>query len=507
MAKLIYEEYFGGELKDTENPSSNRVINRWQYRLIEKLAENSHVLPTPESLESKLLSKNYQPRVPEDEGTLNLNSQKPTLELIAKFKDELLKKGFLDETGKPRFDKEFKIRKQISVPKLSGPRGAFLELTPLCYLKCITCYNENIRAESKIIMSPKKNIQILDELASFGADHVALTGGETTLAVDWHKIAKHAHSLGMSIRFYTCGVYPNQKIRQEITERLTEINPEEIRITYSGMKKTNDCVRITSTREGTFNEISETIRQFTKAGLHVKVNYTLAHENVSETKQFIEFIQALGNGTRIPINMGPVRSYGAAAECRDFLFNPPTAEDFYKTNLLVEKLRQKQGLDISVTFDCLRSIDKNTLTTKREKIRQTPRAYLHQGCGLGRAGIGIAHDGSVNVCGIMGYNKDLVEHVVKIIEEAPEIYEIAGITPESLRQNKFTNLNLDSMENIWYNSPLLTFFQVFYKKAQCDPCEKYGALCGGICPGMALKDSGDLRKGDKGCFKYLLQNE
>ncbi|MFA7708135.1 MAG: radical SAM protein [Candidatus Pacearchaeota archaeon] len=506
MTKLIYEEYFGGELKNSENPSLNKLISRWQYNLIERLKESPKILPPPHSLESKTFSVNYSPLIQEDEGTLNLNLQAPSFNLISEFRDVLLKEQYLDEQGNPNFDKEFKIRKKIFTPKLSGPRGAFLELTPLCLLRCITCYNENTRAESKIIMPPEKNIKILEELASFGANSIALTGGETTLAKEWDNIAKHAKSLGMSVRIYTCGVYNNQKSRERVIEKLKEVNPKEIRITYTGLKSTNDNVRITSEGKGTFDDISETVKQMIEAKLPVKINYTLAHENVSEVAQFIDFVQGFGNGIKIPINFGPVRSYGAAEKCRKFLFTSPNAEDFYKTNLLISRIRREQGLDISMTFDCVDPLSEEILNIKKEKVKNTPHAYLHQGCGLGRNGIGIAHDGSVNVCGIMGSNKDLVEHVVKIVEENPEIYRAIGITPQSLRENKFTNVNSSSIEDIWYNSPLLNFFQVFYKKEQCEPCDKYKVQCGGICPGMALKSSGDLRKGDLGCFKHLMKN-
>jgi len=500
MAKRIYEEYFGAESVDTENKAANTILNRWQYRVLQILTSSNPSEITPDSLEGKLLSENYKPIADEDQGAANMNASKPSQEDIEKFIGNMKQKGFVDENNGPNFDERFNIRQPIKFPKLSGPRGGFLELTKACNLDCITCYNEFTRAQSRKMLPPDKQREVLDQFASFGASWIALTGGETTLAPVWFELAKHAKDKGMAVRVYTCGIYPE---REETLKQLIELNPAEIRLTYAGMHATNDMARPRKkSKKGTFDEITHTVEELVKDGQPVKLNYILAHENLVEVESFIRFVYRLSQkySKPIPINIGPLRIYGKASMPNRF--TAPTAEDFMYVNNLIRGYRNMCSMEISVVFDCAEKLDEVILQEKRAKMSNTPWPYLHQGCSFGRNAINIAYDGTVNICGIMG--DKLTDNVISIINEEPEFYQQFEITPESLKSNEFTSVRQLSIEDIWYKSPLLSFFQFFYRKEQCEPCDKYRVQCMGICPGMALADSGDLRIGDKGCFKHLL---
>lgn len=507
MTKILYEEYFGGEIKDTINHNLGKLLNRWQYKVLKLLSANkldvSSVI-TPSSLEGRLLSKNYKPEVEEDQGSRNMNLLRPSQQDINSFMSEMRQKQFLDKQNTPNFDLEFQIRNLIRFPKLSGPRSFFLELTDKCYLACITCYNEFARSMSKDSISSEETIDILDQMSDFGATFVALTGGETTAADRWYEIAKHANDLGMDIRFYTCGIYPTKK-RENILDKLISLSLKEIRITYTGTKKTNNQVRIRKgSNKGTFDEITQTVKDLIGSSQNIKLNFTLSHENISEVEDFVRFFYEISQrySTPIPINIGPLRAYGSASLQHEFNFTRPTAKDFIYVNKTVGKLRKQLGININVVFDCLEKLDQTEIAQRKGKIKNTPWPYMHQGCGLGRSGMSIGYDGSVQVCGIMG--NEMLDNVIKIINEDPRKYKHLGITPNILRSEEFTNIKQNTVEEIWYNSPLLSFFQYFYKKEQCEPCDKYRVQCMGICPGMALKESGDLRKGDAGCPKPYL---
>lgn len=503
MSKNLYEEYFGGEIKDTNNLNGGILLNRWQYRVLSDLFSKSLDAITPESLSGRLLSKNYNPIVEEDRGTQNLNKKLPSHEEIRSFLADMLQRGFLGSNGKPLFDSQFKIRRHTTFPRLSGPRGLFMELTDKCGLDCITCYNEFARGTTNKALSVEQQIDILDQAASFGARSIALTGGETTMATKWFEIAQHAHRCGMVIRFYTCGIYPS-RIRGKTLEDLIALSPNEIRITYAGMKDTNDCVRVRrSQQKGTFDEITQTVEELLKNGQHVKLNYIFSRENIDEIEPFLLFVYELSqkHSKDIPVNIGPLRAYGAAAKQLNFKFTSPTAEDFYKTNQLVSNLRKKLEMVVSVVFDCVDSLDKEVFERKTNQIKHTPWPFLTQGCGLARSGIGLGFDGTVNVCGIMG--SQMLENVIAIISEKPKFYSQFGITVKALQSGALSNLRDYSVERIWYESPLLAFFQFFYRKEQCENCNKYRVQCMGICPAMALKDSADLRRGDLGCIRDL----
>lgn len=504
--KRLYEEYFGGEMRDTADPKKNMILNRWQYRTLDLLRREQKEAITPKTLEDNLYSMRYKGQL-EDSGSRNLNKTAPTREVMDSFIEKTRALGYLDNNLRPSFDSEHTIRREIVFPKLAGPRSAFIEMTPECHLECLHCYNEYARAESKMRLTHEDIEGIIDQLAGFGATFVALTGGETTMADRWDEIGRHAKRLGMDIRLYTCGVYPSGE-RDDILRKICELNPEEIRITYSGMRETHDLTRRRrDSEQGTFYETTQTVKHLIEAGQKVKLNYTLSHQNTREVEEFIRAVSAMQDryGQKIPVNIGPLRAYGKAGigrpGCAE-LFTAPDASDITQTNLTCAGIGIDYGVEITLAYDCLRSCDPKKILEKREAISRTPWPLKHQGCGFGRNGMSIASDGKAQVCGILGSAS--LENVLKIISEDPEKYASIGVTTQGVVESAKMNTTTHSIEQIWYESQLLAFFQQAYRKEQCEPCPDYRTKCMGICPGMALHDSGDMRKGDKACPKTLM---
>jgi MoaA/NifB/PqqE/SkfB family radical SAM enzyme len=485
MARYLYEEYYGGEFRDTKDPKSRVFLNRAEYRLLDSIMQEKGMgSPKQEHATLDMMDSGAQ--------ALNLRQV-----------DEAEFRSRAEEQGLTLVDRRFFIRRPITTNMLSGPRGAFLELTPDCYLRCAYCYNEQTRSSGKKRMKTDRMHGIIDELSHFGATSLAATGGETTAHPEWFEIVSHAQQNDMSVRFYTCGVYP--KDRDKTLAKLVELSPNEIRISYAGLKEMNDRVRVSNQADSsTFDRITQTVEDLVNSGSRVKLNYTLSHQNVDTVRGFLEFVFGMiqKTGRDIPVNIGPLRAYGSAGAYSED-FGIPTAEDILAANRDVRAARQNYGMRISTVFDCEEMMTVDEIVSGYEKLKDIPWPYLPQGCGLGRAGIGVGYDGYVSVCGIMG--DAATECVARIVEKNPDKYEQAGINADDIRAEKLTDLTKASVEDVWYGSPILSFFRSFYKKAQCEPCEKYRVQCIGICPGMALYHSGDIRRGDEGCPKPLLR--
>lgn len=312
--KMLKQEYFGGEAEDTKNRSVNRLMNRWQYKLLRLLETNAPHGIKISSLSEGLLAKNYKPQVEEDEGSININKSKPLQKDIDDFLEDMKKRKFIDIENKPIFDSKFEISNTITFPKLSSPRGAFIEMTNRCNLDCIMCYNKLARARGDNVLSSEEIIKFLDQLSVVGASSIGLTGGEPTLAENWPDVIKHAHELGMSIKLYTGGVYPEKK-REDMISRLISLNIEETRITYTGMKDTNDRVRKvgvgSDSERGTFEEITRTVVELIKNKQSVKLNYVFSHDNIDDFEPFVRFVHDMSqkHSRPIPINITPLRSY------------------------------------------------------------------------------------------------------------------------------------------------------------------------------------------------------
>jgi radical SAM protein with 4Fe4S-binding SPASM domain len=521
MTRKLYQEYFGGALVDTANAKNNMLLNRWQYLCVNgqgltadgfKCTNINALTDEGVAQEAVILLPSYEKILGvkdfEDSGSKNFNAIPATDENVESFSSELESKGYYPNrkyfVSKDLYDKEYKIQNILKIPKVSGPRGAFLELTSACNLECRTCYNEFARSDNnRRQLSSGKIFDILEELNEFGCNHIALTGGETTLAPAWKEIALKAKAYEMAIRFYTCGVYENH--RNRVISDIIDVSPEEVRITYNGLKARHDSFRVRkhtfndADRE-TFSEITSTVSDLLEGKQHVKLNYVLCEENRDDVAGFLGFVQERfiqKSGVNVPVNIGPLRSYGSAYG--SVAVTKPTPITIYTVNQVVESFREKYGMSILTVFDCLGQIAEEKRQRLQAKIGITPRPYLYQGCGLGKLGIGIAFNGEAQICGIMG--NEMKENLIKIVQEDPAKYARGGINLEDIKGDRFTNVLDNSIGEIWQSSPIFNYFQGYYEKEQCLECPqtKYRVQCGGICPGMALRDSGDIRKGDRSC--------
>ncbi|MBN1792384.1 radical SAM protein [Candidatus Woesearchaeota archaeon] len=498
MVRKLYQEYFGGELFDSQNPKNRVLMSRWQFLAVRKILRRE-----PVSLDAILsdlpgYSSDVIPSFLEDGGSVKLNAVTPNPSALSDFLSLLKRKGYLSPVDERLVvDQDLPLRRRVAIPKLSGPRGAFLEITSACNLRCATCYNEYARSEpGRKVMSQDDMLSALKQLDDLGANHIALTGGETTLAPGWFEIGRQVKDYGMALRFYTCGVYPDDK-RSDILQGLVALSPDEIRITYNGLKGLHDLVRLSKHGNGTFDDITMTVSDLLSAGQRVKLNYIICKENLGNLGGFLSFADSLSqkHGVPVPVNIGPLRSFGAA-DGSD-LISVPSALDICLANTVVEAYRSGRGMSIATVFDCLHPSAGAKRDSQLEKISSTPLPYLSQGCGLGRTGFSIGYDGSVQVCGIMGHS--LNRSLEKIFRERASLLSSAGLFHEDFSSGRFSNVLQDSIEDIWFKSPLIGFFQAFYKKEQCEPCDLYRVSCQGICPAMALRDSGDLNGKDPSC--------
>lgn len=503
MISTLYKEYFGGEmLGDFTDPESGKK----KRRSILLTPSEMHVIGKWPDKRFKLEEIDKGARwMREYRFEWNIEGHALANDIPKEIIENSYGNGI--ESG---FQRVIEPRRDITFPKLSGPRGMFLEITPACHLDCITCYNEFARSGNGTRLGEDDKMRIVDELFSLGGNFVALTGGESTLSPDWFELSREIKNKGMDLRLYTCGVY-DSKARTDTIAKIKEISPEEIRITYTGMRDTNDHVRIkkpgfarcnpSGTGSGTFDDITATVEELLSDKMHVKLNYILADENSSELERFLEFAYSLSSkyDMRIPVNVGPLRTYGNASKDHSFSFTRPKANMIKDVNKTIQYMRQKLGLEISSSYDCDRIISENEETTLKWNRDTTPWTHLHQGCSLGRQVISIGHDGKVQVCGIM--DDSYKDNLSRIISENPEYYGKFGITTEKISSGEFESAKTHSLEDIWYESPILAYFQYFYKKGACEPCDSYRVRCMGMCPAMSLQDSGDLRGIDRGCYK------
>lgn len=92
----------------------------------------------------------------------------------------------------------------------------FLELTHMCNLKCVHCFNRNNTEINKVTFEEIK--PIIDDAYDLGVFHITISGGECTTNKDFLKIVKYIRQKKIQLEIYTNGqnLYDNEDLFNEI---------------------------------------------------------------------------------------------------------------------------------------------------------------------------------------------------------------------------------------------------------------------------------------------------
>jgi MoaA/NifB/PqqE/SkfB family radical SAM enzyme len=172
--------------------------------------------------------------------------------------------------------------------------SVLLELTYACNLNCTFCYNDLSLGGKPLSLAQYR--ELLDDLASLGVLHLALTGGEPLAHPHFFDIATHARSLGFVIRLKTNGHALKETVARRIRE---EVDPFLVEVSVHGaIAETHD--RQTRVR-GSFERLVGNIRTMKALGLRVKANSVLTRWNEDE----IEDLFALCNELDVAFQIDP----------------------------------------------------------------------------------------------------------------------------------------------------------------------------------------------------------
>src|SRR5262249_38088915 len=98
----------------------------------------------------------------------------------------------------------------VYATKHNVPLDVCLELTHHCNFRCQHCYIPDFLAPD--MLSTERVLGLLEELAEMGTLYLTLSGGEMLLRRDWLEIARHARSLGFSLRLFTNGALVTDEV-------------------------------------------------------------------------------------------------------------------------------------------------------------------------------------------------------------------------------------------------------------------------------------------------------
>ena len=165
--------------------------------------------------------------------------------------------------------------------------GLFIELTYNCNLKCIHCFNDKNDIRTEITFESIKNI--IDEADKLGAYKVTLSGGESTIAKDFLKIAKYIREKKMQLIVYTNG---QTLVDDKFFNEVLNLYPHRIDISlYSMNSDIHD--KITGVK-GSFDKTLQTILKLKKNNINTLIKCFICNLNANSYKSVIQFAKENG---------------------------------------------------------------------------------------------------------------------------------------------------------------------------------------------------------------------
>ncbi len=159
-------------------------------------------------------------------------------------------------------------------------------VTRRCNLKCVHCY---AHAEDKSFadeLSTAQGLDLIDDLAGFGAPVLLFSGGEPLVRKDLPELAEYAVKKGMRAVISTNGTL----ITPTMARTLKEIGLSYVGISLDGMQEVNDRFRGV---KGAFAAALEGIRNCQAAGIKVGLRFTINKFNVNEIPAIFDLLEEM----------------------------------------------------------------------------------------------------------------------------------------------------------------------------------------------------------------------
>ncbi len=144
-----------------------------------------------------------------------------------------------------------------------------------CNLSCLHCYSGSRDREYPGELSTREGLDLLEDLAAFGAPVVLFSGGEPLLRPDILELIGRARRLGLRAVLSTNGTL----IDPALAARLKELDLSYVGISLDGLEETHDRFRRSP---GAFRQALAGLRACREAGIKVGLRFTITRRNYRE---------------------------------------------------------------------------------------------------------------------------------------------------------------------------------------------------------------------------------
>lgn len=189
----------------------------------------------------------------------------------------------------------------------TAPLKAYFDFTHKCNLECRHCITKSSPfVDISRELPTSRIIKLISEFAEIGVLEVATAGGEPFIRPDWKDIFKHIGSVGINLIVTTNGTL----ITQDISKKLREVNPLQVRVSFEGGPEFNDRVR----GKGAYTRALRGLSNLVESGVESCARLTLCRGSDKNLPVLFEDIARLGVRT---VKTTVVKEVGRAVESFD----------------------------------------------------------------------------------------------------------------------------------------------------------------------------------------------
>lgn len=268
--------------------------------------------------------------------------------------------------------------------KLGLPISGTFELTARCNFSCPMCYvhQKNSRPEQEL--TADQWLQIARQARDSGMMFVLLTGGEPFVRKDFFQIYEGMKDMGLMIAINSNGSLLSGEIRRKLIE-----NPP-IRMNISLYGGSRETYRSMCGRDA-FSDVVENICALKRAGIDVRLNYSITPYNQQDMQKILEISKQIG----------------VHIKASSYMY-PPVRVDGVDTG---SRLNAMQSADCSVEWDRLKLSSEEFLCKVRSVQIPDCAIELEDGisCRGGVTSFWTTWDGRMLPCGMMpGVGADIL---------------------------------------------------------------------------------------------------
>lgn len=340
------------------------------------------------------------------------------------------------------------------------PKWIAWEITRRCNLKCVHCRSSSeLEAKGHPDFSFAEARRVLDDIASYAAPVVVLSGGEPLLRPDVFDIAAYGTSKGLRMCLATNGTL----VTQEICEKIKAASIRMVSLSLDGASaEVHDDFRC---QPGAFAGTINAARLFRENSISFLINSSFTRRNQAEIPKIYALAKELGATAWYMFMIVPT---GRGEGIMDELIAPEDYEKLLEWHYEMEKGEK----ELLVRPTCAPNYYRVVLQKAKEQGDDFKRRSLQFSTG--------------------GAKGCLAGQLISLIDVD------GNVLPCSYFPMAAGNIREKSFKDIWENSPLFHDLRNFKAyKGRCGSCE-YVNVCGG-CRARAYAVSGDYMAEEPYC--------